>query len=71
MFNCKEDNRRRSGLRQDYLMPQTDISTSQIDELFMQRFRHPCGRPSYQVDWGAGGSFPEIVFEEQRSDFSL
>jgi len=25
MFNCKEDNRRRSGLRQDYLMLQMDI----------------------------------------------
>jgi len=25
MFSCKEDNRRRSGLRQDYLMPQMDI----------------------------------------------
>ena len=35
MFNCKEDNRRRSGLRQDYLMPQMDIYTSQIDELFL------------------------------------
>jgi len=32
MFSCKEDNRRRSGLRQDYLMPQMDIYTSQIDE---------------------------------------
>jgi len=25
MFSCKEDNRRRNGLRQDYLMPQMDI----------------------------------------------
>jgi len=25
MFSCKEDNRRRSGLRQDYLMPQMGI----------------------------------------------
>ena len=35
MFSCKEDNRRRSGLRQDYLMPQMDIYTSQIDALFI------------------------------------
>ena len=35
MFSCKEDNRRRSGLRQDYLVPQMDIDTSQIDELFI------------------------------------
>jgi len=34
MFSGKEDNRRRSGLRQDYLMPQMDIDTSQIDALF-------------------------------------
>jgi len=25
MFRCKKDNRRRSGLRQDYLMLQMDI----------------------------------------------
>jgi len=25
MFLCKEENRRHSGLRQDYLMPQMDI----------------------------------------------
>jgi len=25
MFSCKEENRRRNGLRQDYLMPQMDI----------------------------------------------
>jgi len=35
MFRCKEDNRRRNGLRQDYLMPQMDIDTSQIDALFI------------------------------------
>ena len=33
MFCCKEDNRRRSELCQDYLMPQMDIDTSQMDVL--------------------------------------
>jgi len=35
MFSCKEDNRRRSGLCQDYLMPQMDFDTSHIDEVFI------------------------------------
>jgi len=38
MFSCKEDKRRRGRLRQDYLMPQTDIDTSQIDALFIDSF---------------------------------
>ena len=35
MFRCKEDNCRRSGLRQEYLMLQMDIETSQMDALFI------------------------------------
>lgn len=35
MFICKEDNRRRSGLRQDCQMPQMDIYTSHCHELFL------------------------------------
>jgi len=35
MFRYREDNCRRSGLRQDYLMTQMDIDTSQMDALFI------------------------------------
>jgi len=35
MFICKEDNRMRSRLHQDYLMQQMDIETSQRDALFI------------------------------------
>ena len=42
MFICKEDNRRRSGLRQDCQMPQMNIYTSHCHELFLNSSLHGC-----------------------------
>ncbi len=65
MFICKEDNRRRSGLRQDCQMPQMDIYTSHCHELFLNSsLAYISARADYMLirELPSGKGFADIVF---------